>query len=104
IDASPGAFVLITVSDTGTGMSKDVQQRIFDPFFTTKSVGEGTGLGLSTALTLIKSHGGFINVYSEPGKGTQFSIYFPSAEAIEKTPAEHHDSPSPVGTGQKIIV
>jgi two-component system cell cycle sensor histidine kinase/response regulator CckA len=104
IDAAPGAFVLITVTDTGTGMSKEVQQRIFDPFFTTKSVGEGTGLGLSTALTLVKSHGGFINVYSEAGKGTQFSIYFPSAEAIEKTPAEPHDSPSPAGTGQRILV
>ena len=104
IDAAAGPFVLITVSDTGTGMAKDVQQRIFDPFFTTKSVGEGTGLGLSTALTLVKSHGGFMNVYSEPGKGTQFSIYFPSAEAVEKTSAEPQGSPSSVGTGQKILV
>ncbi|HTH50848.1 MAG TPA: PAS domain S-box protein, partial [Pyrinomonadaceae bacterium] len=87
IDADPGAYVLVTVVDTGTGMSADVQQRIFDPFFTTKSVGEGTGLGLSTALTLVKSHGGFMNVYSEEKKGTQFSIYFPSAEAVENTVA-----------------
>jgi len=104
IDADPGPYVLITVADTGTGMSKDVKERIFDPFFTTKSVGEGTGLGLSTALTLVKSHGGFINVYSEVNKGTQFSIYFPSAEAVEKAQTIGAETALPVGAGEKILV
>lgn len=104
IDANPGPFVLITVSDTGTGMSQSVQERIFDPFFTTKSVGEGTGLGLSTALTLVKSHGGFINVYSEENKGTQFSIYFPSAEAMEKPSLAGDVAAIPRGAGQHVLV
>lgn len=104
IDADPGAYVLITVVDTGTGMPRDIQERIFDPFFTTKSVGEGTGLGLSTALTLVKSHGGFINVYSEERKGTQFSIYFPSAEAEEKLAPAGHQPALPEGEGQTILV
>lgn len=104
IDAAPGPYLLIMVSDTGTGMSKDVQDRIFDPFFTTKSVGKGTGLGLSTALTLVKSHGGFINVYTEENKGTQFSIYFPSAEAAERAPARVAEVALPQGAGQKILV
>jgi PAS domain S-box-containing protein len=104
IDADPGAYVLVTVVDTGMGMSTDVQQRIFDPFFTTKSVGEGTGLGLSTALTLVKSHGGFMNVYSEEKKGTQFSIYFPSAEAVENTVAVKSPTDLPRGNGETILV
>ncbi|HTH51978.1 MAG TPA: PAS domain S-box protein [Pyrinomonadaceae bacterium] len=104
IDADPGPFILITVVDTGTGIPNDVQQRIFDPFFTTKNVGEGTGLGLSTAMTLVKSHGGFINVYSEENKGTQFSIYFPSAEAEEKTAAAGAESDLPRGAGQTVLV
>lgn len=104
IDADPGPYVLVTVSDTGSGMSAEVQKRIFDPFFTTKSVGEGTGLGLSTALTLIKSHGGFVNVYSEVGKGSRFSIYFPSAEAQERTPEGDAAAELPRGKGQRVLV
>jgi len=104
IDAGPGPYILLTVVDTGTGMPSDILERIFDPFFTTKSVGEGTGLGLSTAMTLVKSHGGFINVYSEEKKGTQFSIYFPSAEAEEKTSAEGQEDRLPAGEGETILV
>jgi PAS domain S-box-containing protein len=103
IDASPGNYVLLQVNDTGSGMAPDVVKRIFDPFFTTKEIGKGTGLGLSTALTIIKSHGGFINVYSEPGKGSRFSIYLPSAEVSQEAPPDTA-SKLPRGGGELILV
>lgn len=91
IDAKPGDFVLLSISDTGTGMTREVVSRIFDPFFTTKEIGKGTGLGLSTTLTIVKSHGGFLDVYSEPDRGSQFSVYLPSAntpETIDRVDSE----------------
>ena len=103
IDAAPGKYVLLQVDDTGSGMSPDVIKRIFDPFFTTKDIGEGTGLGLSTALTIIKSHGGFINVYSESGKGSRFSIYLPSAETSHESPTDA-ETTLPRGNGEMILV
>ncbi|MFZ3169644.1 MAG: PAS domain S-box protein, partial [Candidatus Methanoperedens sp.] len=102
-DAKVGSYIVITVSDTGTGIPSEIMDRIFEPFFTTKEHGKGTGLGLSMALAIVKSHGGFINVYSEAGKGTAFSIYLPEIkteihEACEQQPELL------VGEGEWILV
>jgi len=104
IEAKAGRFVVISVSDTGPGMTAEVQSRIFEPFFTTKEMTKGTGLGLSTALTIVKSHGGFINVYSELHKGSHFAVYLPAINMPGAVDAAAAQTDLPLGNGELILV
>src|SRR5262249_4462145 len=104
LEARPGSFVLITVSDTGVGIPPEIIGRIYEPFFTTKDYGKGTGLGLSTAVGIIKGHGGFVNVYSEVGKGSQFRIYLPAVGPGVSRSSEEIGPELPVGHGETVLV
>ncbi|MEH2174046.1 hybrid sensor histidine kinase/response regulator [Nostoc sp.] len=102
LEAKEGPYIVITVSDTGVGIPKQMLDRIFEPFFTTKDVGQGTGLGLSTVLGIVKSHGGFVNVYSELESGTSFQVYLPAVGGIETRSPEN--LPPQTGHGELILV
>jgi two-component system cell cycle sensor histidine kinase/response regulator CckA len=103
--ARPGMYVAISVTDGGIGIPDDIIDKIFEPFFTTKDVGKGTGLGLSSVQAIVKSHGGFINVISEPNHGTTFKIYLPAQEAVgDSFASETQEASLPKGSGETILV
>ncbi|MDP2985757.1 PAS domain-containing sensor histidine kinase, partial [Hydrogenophaga sp.] len=104
IESRVGAYVKIEVEDNGSGIPPDIQERVFDPFFTTKPVGEGTGLGLATTLAIIKSHGGFVRMYSEVDKGTRFRIYLPADPQAVGAQSSPPQTTLPRGNGQLIMV
>jgi signal transduction histidine kinase/DNA-binding response OmpR family regulator len=100
----PGAYALLSITDTGCGIDEETQERIFEPFFTTKEVGKGTGLGLAVVYGIIKQHEGYINVCSEPGSGTKFRIYLPliPTEIMEETRVSMKETP-PSGTETVLL-
>ncbi len=102
-EATAGPYIIITASDTGTGIPPEILNRIFEPFFTTKEFGKGTGLGLSTSHAIVKSHGGFINVYGEVGAGTTFKIYLPAIKTEMQKAQEKKLDLSP-GHGELVLI
>ncbi len=104
LDVAPGEFVLLTISDTGTGMNEKTRQHIFEPFFTTRETGSGTGLGLATVYGIVKSHGGAITCTSAVGKGTVFKIYFPAAGLAEIDQDPHIPGAELVGGRETILI
>ena len=101
---APGAYARLSVTDTGTGIAPDILDKIFEPFFTTKDIGAGTGLGLSSALGIVRSHGGFIDVQSQLGQGTLFNVFLPAAQAgVVETP-DYETTFIRRGKGERVFV
>ena len=103
-EEKPGAYVVISVSDTGSGMDKETQERIFEPFYTTKELGKGTGLGLPTIYGIVKQNNGFIWVYSEPGQGSTFKVYFPRVKGDAEAKEKKQVPSSKVGGSETVLV
>lgn len=104
INLRPGSYLLLEVSDTGIGMDQETIARIFEPYFTTKGIGEGTGMGLSVVHGIVKSHGGNITVYSEPGKGSTFHVYLPVLEGVGTQEERYVEGPMPSGKERILLV
>jgi CheY-like chemotaxis protein len=102
LGTSPGPYVVLSVTDTGTGMERATLDRIFEPFFTTKETGKGTGLGLSTVFGIAKQGGGDVKVHSQPGVGTTFKVYLPRADAVVEV--DRVRPPSPTVRGSETIL
>jgi CheY-like chemotaxis protein len=103
-EVKPGNYAMLSITDTGKGMTPEIKARMFEPFFSTKEVGKGTGLGLATAYGIIKQSGGHILVYSEPGQGTTFRIYLPQMEEKSQTRVQSGPAPNPPKGSESILV
>jgi CheY-like chemotaxis protein len=102
--STSGAYVVLTVSDTGHGMTDEVKSHLFEPFFTTKDLGKGTGLGLATVYGIVQQSGGHVEVESEPGQGARFHIYLPAVESVERTTTKEPEAELARGGSETVLL